>query len=119
MNEGLTRFIEEDLLFGGGEMSLAEDDDLLTTGLIDSLGIMRLVVFIEETYDTKVPYEDITIENFRDVKTIVNYLQQERTSFSSLSDCGDEADRSLTFAKSRTSAPRKTAESPFFKVQTA
>ena len=76
MSDGLTQFIQHDLLLDGDGISLGADDDLLTTGLIDSLGIMRLVVFIEETYEKRVPYEDITIDNFRNVRTIVNYLQQ-------------------------------------------
>ena len=75
-SQGLIQFITHDLLIDPEGVSLAEDDDLLTTGLIDSLGIMRLVVFIEETYDKRVPYEDITIDNFRTVKTIVSYLQE-------------------------------------------
>ncbi len=78
MTEGLTQFIAQELLIDHDEVSLAEDDDLLTTGLIDSLGIMRLVAFIEETFEKKIPYEDITIENFRSVRTLVNYLQKQQ-----------------------------------------
>ena len=76
MAEGLTQFITQELLVDHDEIILTDDDDLLTTGLIDSLGIMRLVAFIEETFEKKIPYEDITIENFRSIRTIVNYLQK-------------------------------------------
>ncbi|MEM7033542.1 MAG: acyl carrier protein [Chloroflexota bacterium] len=76
ISKGLTKFITAELLVDYEENDLMEDDDLLTTGLIDSLGIMRLVTFIEETFEKKIPYEDITIENFRSVKTMANYLQQ-------------------------------------------
>ena len=77
ISQGLTQFIQHDLLLDSTDQTLSEDDDLLTSGLIDSLGIMRLIVFIEETYNKRVPYEDVTIDN---VRTIVNYLEQSNTA---------------------------------------
>lgn len=77
MTDSLTQFIIQELLDEYDEVTLGEDDDILTTGLIDSLGIMRLVTYIEETFEKKIPYGDITIENFRTIKTIVSYLQKQ------------------------------------------
>lgn len=57
-----------------GRMQVEADDDLLVGEIIDSLGMMRLVAFIEETFKTKIPLEDITIQNFRTVETIDEYL---------------------------------------------
>ena len=57
-----------------GRMEVEVDDDLLVGEIIDSLGMMRLVAFIEETFETKIPLEDITIQNFRTVEAIDEYL---------------------------------------------
>ncbi|NNE33657.1 MAG: acyl carrier protein [Rhodothermales bacterium] len=70
--EAILRYINEDLLFGDGE-ALA-DDDLLETGLLDSIGVFGLVQFVRETYGYEVPPQDILIENFRTASTIVTYL---------------------------------------------
>ena len=35
---------------------------------------MRLIAFIEETFGIQVPPEDVTIERFRSVSTIAEYL---------------------------------------------
>jgi len=43
---------------------LSDDDDLLTSGLVDSLGMMSLVAFIEEQFGVAVPPEDVTLETF-------------------------------------------------------
>ena len=57
-----------------GRMEVDADDDLLVGEIIDSLGMMRLVAFIEETFAIKVPLEDITIQNFRTVEVMDEYL---------------------------------------------
>ncbi len=75
--ETLTQFVTEELLADYDDLSLGESDDLLTTGLIDSLGVMRLVAFIEDSFQIKVPYEDITIENFCSVQTMTHYVQSQ------------------------------------------
>ena len=68
----LQTYISDVLL--NGRMQVEADDDLLVGEIIDSLGMMRLVAFIEETFQTKIPLEDITIQNFRTVEAIDDYL---------------------------------------------
>lgn len=71
----IIRYIQENLLTGKGEIELTPEDDLLGSGLLDSMGVMRLVGFVEETFHIKIPPEDIIIENFIDVKAITNYVE--------------------------------------------
>ena len=47
------------------------DTDLLTTGLVDSLGAMELVHFLEEQRAIEIDPIDITIENFGTVNAMV------------------------------------------------
>lgn len=68
-------YIQESLLSGKGEVKLAAEDDLLGSGLLDSMGVMRLVGFLEETFQLNIPPEDIVIENFMDVNAIINYVE--------------------------------------------
>lgn len=73
-SEVLLGFITDELLLDPDEDELTVDDELLVSERIDSLGLMRLIVFIGEELDIKVPYEEILIENFRTVRTIDDYL---------------------------------------------
>lgn len=50
------------------------DDDLLSTGLIDSLGMMKLIAFIESEAQIKVPPEDMTVENFMTIDQMMKYI---------------------------------------------
>ena len=52
------------------------DDDLLSDGMIDSLGMVRLITFIEETYTIEIPPEDLLLENFQTMRVITNYLKE-------------------------------------------
>jgi acyl carrier protein len=54
-------------------------DDLLSEGIIDSLGMMKLIRFIEDKFDLKVRPEDMTIENFTSIETISNYIQGRKS----------------------------------------
>jgi len=72
----IIKYIQNNLLSGKGKIELSPEDDLLGSGLIDSMGVMRLVSFVEETFNIKIPPEDIVIENFMDVKAITNYVER-------------------------------------------
>lgn len=73
----LMDFITNELI-GGGADTISEDDDLLGGGQIDSMGIMRLVAFLESDFLVSVPPEDVTIENFETPITISRYIQDSR-----------------------------------------
>ena len=55
-------------------MPVGDDENLLADGMVSSLGMLRLVAFIEASYDIKVPPGDFTIENFRTLEALVTYL---------------------------------------------
>ena len=80
MKDLLKHYIEHDMLSNRGGGTLGDDDNLLMTGLVDSVGMMSLVVFIEDTFDVHVPPEDVTIENFLSVSTIDAYLRTRGAS---------------------------------------
>ncbi len=72
--EILTTYISQELL--NGRLAIEVEDDLLGDDLVDSMGIMWLIAFIEEKFEIKVPLEDVTINNFRTVQTIDAYLNK-------------------------------------------
>jgi acyl carrier protein len=70
--EALKTFIESDILAGA---QLGYDDDLLLSGLVNSLGVMRLVAFTQKQFGIDIPMEDVIIENFQSIDAIASYLQ--------------------------------------------
>jgi acyl carrier protein len=69
----LKDYIREELM-NGANGDLDESENLLAAGIIDSLGILRLVSFVEEKFGIEVPDEDVTIDNFQSVKSMSDYV---------------------------------------------
>jgi len=59
------------------KQSVSYDQDLLTTGMIDSIGVMRLVSFLETEFAQSIPPQDVTLENFSNINAIVAYLESK------------------------------------------
>ena len=74
----LREFIQEQLMSGRATADVGDDADLLTSGILDSLGAFSLVYFIEQTFGIEVPAQDVTIENFSTIATIEAYITAPR-----------------------------------------
>jgi len=72
----LKEYIREELM-NGSNSELDESENLLAAGIIDSLGILRLVSFVEEKFGIEVPDEDVTIDNFQSVKSMSDYVASQ------------------------------------------
>lgn len=55
---------------------LTNDDSLFDSGVVDSLGILDLVNFIEDKFSVTVLEEDLNPENFYSITSIACYLSQ-------------------------------------------
>lgn len=77
MRERLARYISTELL-NQSDLVIADDDDLLTSGLLDSLSVMSVVYFIEQEAGIDIPAEDVTIENFESLSAIDAYVRRRR-----------------------------------------
>ena len=56
---------------------VSNDESLLNNGLIDSLGILEVVAFIEKEFGFTVSDEDLLPENFGSVASLLNFVQQK------------------------------------------
>lgn len=69
----LKEFIRERMMNNpNGELD--ESENLLAAGIIDSLGILQLVTFIEAKFGIEIPDEDVTIENFHSLESMTAYV---------------------------------------------
>jgi len=72
--EEIEKFIVEEIALGTGVDSVGHDDDLLAQDVIDSLGIVELVAFLESRYGIKVGDDDLLPENFQSVNSVVAFV---------------------------------------------
>jgi acyl carrier protein len=69
LTEALLTFVRADLL-KGREVVIDPDTYLFEEGLVDSLGILRLIAFLELQTGRSIADSDVVMENFRTVRTI-------------------------------------------------
>jgi acyl carrier protein len=63
---------------GARRRTLRDDDSLLESGIIDSLGVLDLVTFIEEEFKITVADDDLTPENFQNIERIMAFVGRKQ-----------------------------------------
>ena len=69
-------FVVEHILFGEGE-SLKEHTSFLGEGIIDSTGILELIMFLEKTYSIKVEDDEVVPENLDSLQNIARFIDRK------------------------------------------
>ena len=75
--EDLEKVLLTEIAADSGKKSLDPDEDLLELGMLDSMGIMKLIVYIEKTFGIKIEDEDIIPENFQSLNSMVTFVGQK------------------------------------------
>lgn len=73
--QGVQTFIIESFLDGDGA-DLTETTALLQTGIVDSLGMLKLLVFLRDRFQVKLPEEEIRPENLVNLRAIVALVRR-------------------------------------------
>jgi acyl carrier protein len=60
------------------EMKVDDDASLLDAGIVDSLGVLDLVTFLEDAFGVKVEDEELNPENFESVAALVRFVEAKR-----------------------------------------
>jgi acyl carrier protein len=76
--EIILNFIREELLRGDGQVSLEPDASLISTGVLDSLALLKLLLFIEERFSLKVNDGEVNPRNFETVNRITAFIESKR-----------------------------------------
>jgi len=71
-------FIEDNFLYMHPDTELADGDDLLKLGIIDSLGFVELVEEVQGRYGIAVDDVEITEENFGSIEAISGFVAGKR-----------------------------------------
>jgi len=70
-------YIVENFMFSENGNELAEDASFLEEGIVDSTGVLELVMFVEETFNIAVEDQEIVPENFDSVGQLAAYVRRK------------------------------------------
>ncbi len=77
-HERLVRdFVEKELTKNKSVTGLGDNNNLIELGVIDSLGIMKLLLFLEEKFSIRLSDEDLTPQNFETLPSIVAMVERK------------------------------------------
>ena len=71
----IREFIVETFLFGDAE-GLSDDTSFMETGLIDSMGILKVADFIDRTYGIKLQPDQFIPDNLDSVENIAGFVSR-------------------------------------------
>jgi len=75
MENIINDYISREFIQDPALLPLSNDASLLESGILDSLSLLRLVVFVEERFGITVGEVDLLPRNFGSVNTICAYLR--------------------------------------------
>lgn len=76
----LRAFIAENFMFGGDASALATDRSLIEEGLIDSTGVLDLVMFLEETCSVTISDAEIVPANLDSIEAITGFVARKHAA---------------------------------------
>lgn len=74
VEQELRQFLADNFILDDGGAGLGADESLTESGVLDSMGVLELIMFIEERFGVTVPDEDTLPENLDSVSRLVSYV---------------------------------------------
>ncbi len=76
LRKAVVDWLDDNYHFGDTETLLAGDDEIsfLKNGILDSLGFVKLILFLEDRFSVKINVKDIRPANFDSLGKIVRYV---------------------------------------------
>ena len=77
IEDQLKDYIAKNLLFSDNGFNYEDDASFLEEGIVDSIGVMELIAFVEETFGVKVEDHEVTPDNFDSVNKVAAFLRSK------------------------------------------
>jgi acyl carrier protein len=78
LRDRIQKFILENYLFTSDASALGFEDSLLDRGIVDSTGMLEIIMFIEEQLGVTVKDEEMVPENLDSVSRIAAFVESKR-----------------------------------------
>lgn len=73
----IRQYVAENLIFSNNGFELSDDASFLEEGVVDSTGVLELVMFVEDVFNVAVADEEIIPDNFDSVNNLALYIQSK------------------------------------------
>ncbi len=77
IEEQIRQYITDNFIFSDNGYQWSNDTSLIDEDIVDSTGVLELVMFIEETFNVFVENEEIARTNFDSVNKLAAYIRRK------------------------------------------
>jgi acyl carrier protein len=77
IEDQIRQYIADNFLFSEDGYQLSDDASFLEEGIVDSTGVLELVMFVEDTFNTTVEDDEIVPENLDSVAQLAAYIRRK------------------------------------------
>lgn len=74
------RYITDNFLYARPDRVVGEDEHLMERGIVDSMGMMELIDFVEERFGVLPGDDEITEQNFATLARIAAFIERKRSA---------------------------------------
>ena len=78
MVEALRKYIMNELMSEKPSAPIGESDNLLSSGVLDSMGLLQLVAFIEDEFGVTISSDEFQPESFQSLSSIAGLIQKKK-----------------------------------------
>lgn len=78
IEDRLRTFIAENILFSSDGYPFADDDSFLESGVVDSMNVMEIVLFTEQTFHIPIEDREIIPANFDSIRNLATFVRTKR-----------------------------------------
>ena len=76
LNNQIKDFIRNEIIGNDEHIEVESTTMLIDSGIIDSMGIMKLLTYLEDTFSVKIDGDDLVPENFETIDTICSLVEK-------------------------------------------
>ena len=77
IKEQIRQYVAENSMFSDNSYQLPDDASLLEQGILDSTGVLELVMFVEKQFGISVKDDEIVRDNFDSVASLAAYINRK------------------------------------------
>ena len=78
LSQEIRDYILREFLPGEKPENLADSTPLISGGILDSIGMLKLVKYLEEKYQIEVEAHEVDVENFDTITLITDFVRAKK-----------------------------------------
>src|SRR5713226_7441258 len=88
LEKHIRKYVAENLLYVDDDFEYDNDTSFIGEGLIDSMGIMELVTYVQSDFDITVEQQEVTPDNFDSMNKLVAFIRRKQAELAQSAQSG-------------------------------